>query len=130
MYLLDTNIILEIMLSRSRKNACKRFLSLLKEGKETGIVTDFSIYSVMVIMSGFARLEQLKTFLSSLSAYKGLSIYSTTLSDKLRAVNTCLDKILDIDDSIQYSAALSCSVKAIVSFDKHFDGLEVPRIEP
>jgi len=130
MYLLDTNIFLEVMLSRSRKDACKRFLNALRDGKETGIVTDFSVYSIMVIMSSLGKLTQLRTFLTSLSAYKGLSIYTTTLSDKVRAIDTCLEKTLDIDDSIQYSAALSNGVEGIVSFDKHFDGLKVPRIEP
>ncbi|MBO3754126.1 MAG: hypothetical protein FGF53_04520 [Candidatus Brockarchaeota archaeon] len=40
------------------------------------------------------------------------------------------EKRLDLEDAIQYSAAMSLRVKAIVSFDKHFDGLEVPRAEP
>jgi len=130
MYLLDTNIFLEVMLSRSRKDACKRFLNALRDGKETGIVTDFSVYSIMVIMSSLGKLTQLRTFLMSLSAYKGLTIYTTTLSDKIRAIGICLEKTLDVDDSIQYSAALSNDAKGIVSFDRHFDGLKIPRIEP
>jgi len=44
MYLIDTNIFLEIMLSRPKKEACKRFLNLLKTGKEIGIVTEFSLF--------------------------------------------------------------------------------------
>jgi len=130
MYLLDTNIFLEIMLSRPRKDACKRFLSDLRDGKETGIVTEFSVYSIMVIMSSLGKLAQLKTFLMSLSAYKGLSIYTATLSDKVRAVDICLERRLDIDDSIQYSAALANGAEGMVSFDKHFDGLKIPRVEP
>lgn len=118
------------MLSRSRKDACKRFLNALRDGKETGIVTDFSVYSIMVIMSSLGKLTQLRTFLMSLSAYKGLTIYTTTLSDKIRAIGICLEKTLDVDDSIQYSAALSNDAKGIVSFDRHFDGLKIPRIEP
>ena len=130
MYLIDTNIFLEVMLSRPKSEACKRFLNLLKTGKEMGIVTEFSIYSIMVIMAGFAKKKELKTFLSSLSAYKGLSIYTATLSDKVKAVDMSLKNNLDIDDSIQYSAALTLDVKGIVSFDKHFDRLEIPRIDP
>lgn len=81
-------------------------------------------------MGGFTRKGELRTFLTSLSAYKGLSIYTTTLSDKVKAVDASLEKGLDIDDSIQYSAALTVGVKGIVSFDKHFDGLEIPRLDP
>ena len=130
MYLIDTNIFLEVMLSRPKKEACKRFLNLLKTGKEIGIVTEFSIYSIMIIMASFTKKKELKTFLSSLSAYKGLSIYTATLSDTVKAVDTSLKNNLDIDDSIQYSAALTLDIHGIVSFDKHFDGLEIPRIEP
>ena len=130
MYLIDTNIFLEVMLSGPKREACKHFLNLLKTGKETGIVTESSIYSTMVIMAGFTKKKELKTFLSSLSAYKGLSIYTATLSDKVKAVDVSLKNNLDIDDSIQYSAALTLDVQGIVSFDKHFDGLEIPRVDP
>jgi predicted nucleic acid-binding protein len=37
---------------------------------------------------------------------------------------------MDIDDAIQYSVALSLNVDAIVSFDKHFNELKMPRKEP
>jgi len=36
----------------------------------------------------------------------------------------------DLDDSLQYVAALATGAKAVVSFDKHSDGLEMPRAEP
>lgn len=130
MYLVDTNVFLEVMLSGPRKNVCKHFLNLLRRGEETGIITDFSMHSIMVIMGGFTRKRELRTFLTSLSAYKGLNIYTTTLSEKVKAVDASLEKGLDIDDSIQYSVALTLGVKGIVSFDKHFDGLDIPRLDP
>ena len=37
---------------------------------------------------------------------------------------------LDIDDAMKYAAALSTQAVAIVSFDKDFDDLKVPRREP
>jgi len=94
------------------------------------VITDFSAYSIMVILSGLGKLDELKTFLTSLSPYKGLSTYATTLLDKVRAVDICLAENLDIDDSIQYSAALACGAESIVSFDKHLDELGIPRVEP
>lgn len=35
-----------------------------------------------------------------------------------------------MDDAIQYSSALSIKAKAIISFDKDFEGLKIPRREP
>jgi predicted nucleic acid-binding protein len=39
------------------------------------------------------------------------------------------EKELDIEDAIQYSSALTLKVEGIVSLDKHFDKLDIPRIE-
>ncbi len=130
MYLVDTNIFLEVMLSQARSKECEVFLKSVKEGVSKAFITDFSIYSIMIIMSGLSKLDELKVFLSSLSAYRGLTIHRNGLKELLRAVETMKEKHLDLDDAIQYSAAMSLGVKAIVSFDKHFDGLEVPREEP
>lgn len=129
-YLVDTNIFLEVMLSREKKGRCTDFLGLLRDGKENGFVTDFSIHSIMIILENLGKRNELKTFLSSLTGYKGMKIYSTTVQDEILAVDICSEKKLDVEDSIQYSAALSIDADAIVSLDQHFDGLEIPRKEP
>ena len=41
-----------------------------------------------------------------------------------------LKQKLDMDDAIQYAVALSLNAESIISFDKHFDGLKIPRKEP
>lgn len=130
MYLVDANIFLEVLLSEDRKDECKRFLRLLKDGRESGIVTDFTIHSIIVIMDHFSKLKELKTFLLSLLAYKGLHVYFTTVGDEVRAVEFAVEQNLNMDDAIQYLSALSAEADGIVSFDKHFDGLKVPRLEP
>ena len=101
-----------------------------QKGQKTGIVTDFPIHSIIVIMYNFNRLKELKIFLSSLTAYKGLHIYHTTLTDEINAVETALQQKLDMDDAIQYTTALCMQAEAIVSFDKHFNSLKIPRIDP
>lgn len=130
MYLIDTNVFLEVLLARSRKESCKSFLRKVVNGEREGVVTDFTIHSIIVIMDSLKRLEALKTFLGSLTAYKGLRMLSTSLPVEVEAVEQALNKGLDMDDAIQYSAALSANVEYIVSYDKHFDGLEIPRKTP
>ncbi|MCE4599248.1 MAG: hypothetical protein F7C81_03520, partial [Desulfurococcales archaeon] len=63
-------------------------------------------------------------------AYKGLYIYTTSIGEEVRAVDLAKEIGLDMDDAIQYSASLSINAKAIISFDKDFDGLKIPRKEP
>lgn len=130
MYLVDTNIFLEVLLSGAKKEECKNFLKSLRDGEKTGIVTDFTIHSIIVIMSNFNKLNELKTFLLSLTAYKGLFIYSTTIADEIKAVEIATKQKLDMDDAIQYATALSTNTEAIISFDKHFNSLSIPRKEP
>ena len=129
-YLVDTNIFLEVMLSQSRSEECKRILTMLRQGKAEGVVTDFTVHSIMVLMDRLKRLEKLRVFLSSLTAYKGLCVYTTSISDELRAAELAGECELDIDDAIQYAAALSTQAAAIISFDKDLDDLKVSRREP
>jgi predicted nucleic acid-binding protein len=130
MYLVDTNIFLEVLLLQDRKEECKNFLDLIRRDKITGVVTDFTIHSIIVIMYNLNKLKELKIFLSSLTAYKALHIYHTTITDEINAVETALLQKLDMDDAIQYSTALTMQAEAIVSFDKHFNSLKIPRIDP
>jgi predicted nucleic acid-binding protein len=130
MYLVDTNIFLEVLLSRAKKEECKSLLRLLRDGKKNGIVTDFTIHSIIVIMGSLSKIKELKTFLLSILAYKGLHIYHTTIADEVNATEMATEQELDMDDAIQYSTALSTNAEAVISFDKHFNNLKVPRIEP
>lgn len=130
MYLVDTNIFLEVLLGRGKKEECKRLLRALRDGKKSAIVTDFSIHSIIVIMEELRRLDVLKTFLLSLLAYKGLHIYNTTITDEVKATEIAKQQKLSMDDAIQYASALTTNAEAIISLDKHFDGLKIPRIEP
>jgi predicted nucleic acid-binding protein len=81
-------------------------------------------------MASRKKYSEIKRFLQSLTAYKGLIVYSCTLDDKMNCINLVIDGRMDVDDSIQYAAALSLKARAIVSFDTHFDGFKIPREEP
>jgi len=118
------------MLSRRRRDECKRFLKMLRDGVILGAVTDFSIHSIMVLLDSLNRPEKLKTFLLSLTGYRGLTVHHTSIAEEVRAVELAQKKKLDIDDAIQYAVALSIGADAIVSFDKDFNNLEIPRLEP
>ncbi len=130
MYLVDTNIFLEVMLKRGRSGECKELLRALRDGKVKGVVTDFTIHSIIVLLDRFQRLEALKGFLLSLRAYRGLYIYDTSIGCEVRAVDLAEETGLDMDDAIQYSVALAVNAEAIVSFDKDFNNLNIPRKEP
>jgi predicted nucleic acid-binding protein len=130
MYLVDTNIFLEILLARPRKEECKKLLSQLRDGKKTGLVTDFTVHSIIVTMDSLNKLAELRTFLSSLTAYKGLHVHNTNIIDEIKAIQIAIQNQLDMDDAVQYTIALNTNAEAIISFDKHFNNLKTPRKEP
>ena len=62
MFLVDTNIFLEVLLAQARKEECEKFLSSLKTGKRKGVITDFTLNSIIVILGNLNRLKELKIF--------------------------------------------------------------------
>jgi uncharacterized protein len=130
MYLVDTNIFLEVLLLQKRKDECEMLLEEFRAGKKIGIVTDFSIHSVIVIMGNLGKFDGIRIFLASLKAYKGLRIVQTNVAIEIKAAEIAEQCKLDMDDALQYAAALNAKVEAIVSLDKHFTGLQIPRREP
>jgi uncharacterized protein len=127
---LDTNIFLEILLSQAKKEECKSLLEKFRKGEKLGIVTDFSVHSIMVTLYNYDNLQSLKIFLSSLTGYKGLRIYPTDLKSEIEAVELATQNKIDMDDAIQYQVAPETNAEAVVSFDKHFNNLRIPRKEP
>jgi predicted nucleic acid-binding protein len=115
---------------QKKKEECKLFLNQLKDGKQKGVVTDFTIHSIIVIMGSLNKIDELKTFLLSLTTYEGLAIHDTRISEEINAATIAIQENLDMDDAIQYSVAISTKVETIVSFDKHFNKLKIPRKEP
>jgi predicted nucleic acid-binding protein len=130
MYLVDTSIFLEILLARPRKEECKKLLSQLRDGKKIGLVTDFTVHSIIVAMDSLNRLTELRTFLISLKAYKGLHVHHTSIADEAKATEIAIQNKVDMDDAMQYASAIATNAEAIISFDKHLSNLKIPRKEP
>lgn len=125
--LVDTNIFLELFLDQERADDCEKFLSKVSDGEIEGVVTHFSVHAIEAILD---NSEAIQGFLRNLQRSIGLEVYNTTLEDEM-AASMLMDRIgLDFDDSLQYYVAKKLGVEAIVSFDKHFDIVDIPRKEP
>ena len=127
MILLDTNIFLELLLDQRRAAECEELLELISKGEIEATVTHFAVHAVeAALVTG----EKLEAFLRNLDHCVGLYVYDTNLSDEM-AIALMTKRIgLDFDDTLQYYVAKKVGVEAIVSFDEHFDGLDLQRVEP
>ena len=115
MYLVDTNIFLEILLSQDRKEPCKTFL-----GDNIGhiSISDFSLHSIGVILFRNNKdtifLEFTKDVIPKVEIITlQKSLYEDLAQDK-KAFG------LDFDDLYQYRIAKQRDLK-IVTMDKDFE---------
>ncbi|MEM2843159.1 MAG: PIN domain-containing protein [Candidatus Bathyarchaeia archaeon] len=127
MLLIDTNVFLELFLGQRKAEDCKRFLEKVSKGEIEAVVTKFTIHAAEVILNDASLIL---SFIRNLQNSLGLNIYETSLEDEM-ASSMLMNRIkLDFDDALQYYIAKKLGVEAIISYDKHFDKLDVTRKEP
>ena len=129
MYLIDTNIFLEVLLGRGNKEECIDLLRLIESGEIKAFTTSFTIHSIEVIMDHFKKQKELKIFLETIQDFRGLNIYYTNIEDEISVIEE-MKEGLDFDDALQSYVAKKLNLK-MVSFDKHFDGVKgLTRLRP
>ncbi len=127
MILVDTNIFLELFLDQEKAEDVKQFLDKVSRGDIEAIVTDFTVHACEVLLN---NPNLILLFLRNIEGSLGITIYNTSIGDGI-ASSMLMDKIgLDFDDSLQYYVAKKVGVEAIISFDKHFDKVDIVRREP
>ena len=127
--MVDTNIFLEVLLEGRKADECIGLLNGISGGDTQGIVTRFSVHAIEAQL-GRKGEERLTAFLRGLDQTHGLTVHDTSTTDEV-AISLLKGKIgRDFDDSLQYYVAKKLGVQSIVSFDRHFDGLDIPRREP
>jgi predicted nucleic acid-binding protein len=127
MILVDTNIFLELLLGQSKSRDCRTFLERVSEGQIEAVATHFSIHGVEAVVG---KGELLTRFIRNIENSEGLYVYDTDLTEESSAALLTSQLGLDFDDALQYYVAKRLGATAIVSFDTHFDGMDVPRKEP
>ncbi|WP_456477928.1 type II toxin-antitoxin system VapC family toxin [Geoglobus ahangari] len=115
MFLVDTNIFLEILLSQNKKEDCKRFLD-----ENTGDlnITDFSLHSIGVILFRYGKEEVFKKFVEDIILNTKLISLPLELYEDV--INARKSLNLDFDDAYQYSVAKHYGLK-IVTMDRDFE---------
>lgn len=128
-HLIDTNIFLEFLLDQERADEAETLLKELNEGKISAFITTFTLHSIEVILFSSGHVDLLISFIEQLSNFKGLTIYPTNLEEEYEIVQLTKKLKLDFDDSLHYYVAKKLNLQ-LVSFDKHFDKVDIARKEP
>ncbi|MHA1721993.1 MAG: type II toxin-antitoxin system VapC family toxin [Candidatus Baldrarchaeia archaeon] len=115
MYLIDTNIFLEILLEQEKKEKCKKFLN---ENIENLCISDFSLHSIGVILFRNNKEEVFKNFVDDIIPNIEIVTLPKNSYKDLPKVKKMLG--LDFDDAYQYKTAEQHSLR-IVTMDKDFE---------
>jgi predicted nucleic acid-binding protein len=127
MLLVDANVFIELFLGQEKAEECERFLKKISSGELEAVVSKFTIHAIEVTLNDSALIL---SFLRNVQGSLGLNVYETGVEDEM-AASMLMDKVkLDFDDAVQYYLAKKLGVKAIVSYDRHFDRVDVKRKEP
>jgi len=132
LYLIDTNIFLELQLDQSYADDCETFLREVSQGRKKAFVTDLILDGVLIVMESRGKKPRdLATFLASISSYRGIGYYWLSMADRLMATRLMNRYHLDYEDATTLQAARRLKVENIVSFDKDFDPIpSIKRLEP
>jgi len=115
MFLVDTNVFLEIVLRQDKKEDCKRFLDINIGNLN---ITDFSLHSIGVILFRYGKEEIFQKFVEDVLPNTKLLSLPVELYGGV--VNVRKNLNLDFDDAYQHSMAKYHGLK-VVTMDKDFE---------
>jgi len=127
MYLVDTNIFLELLLNRLEAGAAREFLT--KSDPALLCISDFSLHSIGVLLFREHQYDLFIRFMTDLLGEGDIRILALN-QDDVRELHYIAKKFrVDFDDAYQYSVARKYQID-LVSFDKDFDRTDITRRTP
>lgn len=125
-YLIDANIILEVLYKRDKWRKCFELLNYVKTGKLRAYVLKFTIHGISAILGNPNLVSK---FLAEINTWRGLAIVDLSIEEMILSCKIAEETNLDFDDSLHYYFAKTHNIP-IVSFDKDFDNVDIERVEP
>ncbi len=126
MYLLETNIWLELLLNQEKADEVKGFLNHIKDSDI--YISSFSFYSICIFLSRMNKFDTLISFVNDLSE-NNIEIINTNLLDIQSILEIEKSYNLDFDDALQYYLASSNKI-TLIGYDKDFEKTPLGRITP
>jgi hypothetical protein len=118
MWLVDTNIWLELLLEQERASEVRQFLQ--ETPAESLWMTDFSLYSIGIILMRTGKSSLWEDFVSDVVEGAETRLVSLNVEELKHVPALGLQLGLDFDDAYQYVVAEKYDL-TLVSFDADFD---------
>jgi len=127
MYLVDTNIWLEILLEQKKSWEATLFFERVET--ENIHITEFSVYSIGIILSKYKKTDVLRNFLFDLIYESAIDVIRLKDDDHFKIIEAMENYSLDFDDAYQYVAAKKMNL-IMISFDSDFNKTPEKRVLP
>lgn len=126
-YLLDTNIFLELLLDQKESESVRALLNS-KAPDELGI-SDLAFHSIGIILYQKNAAHLFSDFIRDLFGEGGIAVFALGSEDMERLEHVSTTFNLDFDDAYQYVIAEKFGL-VLISFDTDFDRTDWKRIVP
>jgi predicted nucleic acid-binding protein len=127
MYLVDTNLILEVLLRQAKAEEVKQFFE--RASSQQLFLSEFSLYSLGVLLIRRNMHDIFLRSIEDLLFIGGVTLLRLAPADLADVARRSQQFGLDFDDAYQYVAADKHNL-VIVSFDADFDRTERGRKQP
>jgi len=127
MYLLDTNILLELLLDQEKADQVERFLRRLSPHRL--YFSECALYSLGIVLLRRCYYDVFLRAVEDLFVTGGMELVQLGIEDMQDIVGAARKFKLDFDDAYQYVTAEKYHL-TIVSFDSDFDRTERGRQTP
>ncbi|MCR4392068.1 MAG: PIN domain-containing protein [Candidatus Acetothermia bacterium] len=118
MYLLDSNIFLELLLDQDRADEVERLLRSIP--RERLHISEFSLYSVGIVLFRCKLFDVFVRFVEDLIITGGVRLLRLSAKDARELAQIAQRFGLDFDDAYQYVVAERYGL-TIISFDDDFE---------
>jgi len=118
MFLVDTNVWLELLLLREKADDVRNFFH--QTDARSLALSEFSLYSIGVILTKLNKGDLFEEFLSDVIVDSRVLRIRLTAEQLKQAVAAMRKFKIDFDDAYQYVAAVNNGY-TLISFDKDFD---------
>jgi len=126
MYLVDTNIFLELLLEREKADEVYKFFR--KTDARSIYISEFSLYSIGILLLKLRKYELFRLWINDI-VQAGVKIVKLDINDYESLIKVAEEFGLDFDDAYQYTLAEKYDLQ-IISFDSDFDRTKRKRKEP
>jgi predicted nucleic acid-binding protein len=127
MYLVDTNVWLELLLLQERSTEVRQFLQSIDADKLS--MTEFALNSIGLITTRLRKQDVFEAFISDILEDSAVRRVCLSSHDLRRVLSVMKKFKLDFDDAYQYVAAERNGL-VLVSFDSDFDRTDIKRKTP